>query len=97
MTNHATLNVEGIAASLSKPQREWLAKQQPTLEPVAAVPCAEWWDCPPLYVTVDGEDHWLAHQSMRSPEGSPTFTSGETQPTDLGLAVRAALLKEKDQ
>lgn len=85
-------DIAEIAGKLTKAQREWLATQEPTLNGVKVVPCAEWWDCPPLYVTIKDTDHWLAQQSMSSPEGVPGFTEGETKLYPLGLAVRAHLL-----
>lgn len=80
-----------IAKALTKAQREWLLRQQPTTDPVKVAPCAEWWDCPPLYVAIDGSDYWLAGQSMKSPEGAAEFTEGETHLYPLGLAVRKQL------
>lgn len=78
MTNHTTLNVEGIARGLTKAQREFLL------------------DSPDNYFFVQGYRPGDKLVSLGVLERQRVRLSDRVVITDLGLAVRAALLKEKD-
>lgn len=87
-------DAQKIAAGLTEAQRDWLLAAAPTLEKVAKVPCAEWWDQPPLYVEIEGEDYWLGAKEMRSPEGCSEFTEAWEWLNETGLEVRKILERE---
>src|SRR5690606_7902944 len=46
-TTETMSNAEQVARSLSEDQRDWILAAEPTLEPVAKDPSAEWWKQPP--------------------------------------------------
>jgi len=94
-TTETMTNAEQVARSLSEDQRDWILAAEPTLEPVAKDPSAEWWTQPRLCVEIDGRDYWFGSKRMTSPAGSAAFTEGFEQLNDLGLAVREILIRER--